>query len=189
MRVSYKRGYDDLVIAGFSFDAFAQECIQTNNEDKKSGLTMHMAQIRPDVTMKDLLKKTNKVEQIFTVFGQPRSRVESVEGGEFRATLEGVDVYDPVANQIVSSGADKVAAWFVDTDYDGKVFCVCQAFFPDKSAWEKLQRALKATISEEKWADLAGKVSLPFKKGKTGLVAVKVIDPRGNEVMRIHRLA
>jgi adenine-specific DNA-methyltransferase len=189
MRISYKRGYDDLVIAGFSFDAFAQECIQTNNEDKKSGLTMHMAQIRPDVTMGDLLKKTNNNNQIFTVFGQPRSRVESVEGGEFRATLEGVDIYDPVANQIVSSGAEKVAAWFIDTDYDGKVFCVCQAFFPDKSAWEKLQRALKATIAEEKWAELSGKVSLPFKKGKTGLVAVKVIDPRGNEVMRIHRLA
>jgi len=189
MRISYKRGYDDLVIAGFSFDAFAQECIQTNNEDKKSDLAMHMAQIRPDVTMGDLLKNTNRVEQIFTVFGQPRSRVESVEGGEFRATLEGVDIYDPVANQIVSSGADKVAAWFIDTDYDGKVFCVCQAFFPDKSAWEKLQRALKATIAEEEWAKLAGKVSLPFKKGKTGLVAVKVIDPRGNEVMRIHRLA
>lgn len=189
MRISYKRGYDDLVIAGFSFDAFAQECIQTNNEDKNSKLAMHMAQIRPDVTMKDLLKKTNKVEQIFTVFGQPRSRVESVDGGEFRATLEGVDIYDPVANQIVSSGAEKVAAWFIDTDYDGKVFCVCQAFFPDKSAWEKLQRALKATIAEEEWTKLTGKVSLPFKKGKTGLVAVKVIDPRGNEVMRIHRLA
>ncbi len=189
MRISYKRGYDDLVIAGFSFDAFAQECIQTNNEDKNSKLAMHMAQIRPDVTMKDLLKKTNKVEQIFTVFGQPRSRVESVDGSEFRATLEGVDIYDPVANQIVSSGAEKVAAWFIDTDYDGKVFCVCQAFFPDKSAWEKLQRALKATIAEEEWSKLTGKVSLPFKKGKTGLVAVKVIDPRGNEVMRIHRLA
>ena len=189
MRISYKRGYDDLVIAGFSFDAFAQECIQTNNEDKNSKLAMHMAQIRPDVTMKDLLKKTNKVEQIFTVFGQPRSRVEPAVGGEFCATLEGVDIYDPVANQIVSSGAEKVAAWFIDTDYDGKVFCVCQAFFPDKSAWEKLQRALKATIAEEEWTKLTGKVSLPFKKGKTGLVAVKVIDPRGNEVMRIHRLA
>ena len=189
MRISYKRGYDDLVIAGFSFDAFAQECIQTNNEDKKIKLTMHMAQIRPDVTMGDLLKKTNNNNQIFTVFGQPRSRVESVEGGGFRATLEGVDIYDPVANQIVSSGAEKVAAWFIDTDYDGKVFCVCQAFFPDKSAWEKLQRALKATIAEEEWTKLTGKVSLPFKKGKTGLVAVKVIDPRGNEVMRIHRLA
>lgn len=189
MRIAYKRGYDDLVIAGFSFDAFAQECIQTNNEDRSSKLKMHMAQIRPDVTMGDLLKKTNTNNQIFTVFGQPRSRVEQVEGGEFRATLEGVDIYDPVSNQIISSGADKVAAWFVDTDYDGKVFCVCQAFFPDKSAWEKLQRALKATIAEEKWAELSGKVSLPFKKGKTGLVAVKVIDPRGNEVMRIHRIA
>lgn len=189
MRISYKRGYDDLVIAGFSFDAFAQECIQTNNEDKNSKLAMHMAQIRPDVTMKDLLKNTNTNNQIFTVFGQPRSRVEAVEGGEFRATLEGVDIYDPVTNQIVSSGAEKVAAWFIDTDYDGKVFCVCQAFFPDKSAWEKLQRALKATIAEEEWTKLSGKVSLPFKKGKTALVAVKVIDPRGNEVMRIHRLA
>ena len=188
MRICYKRGYDDLVIAGFSFDAFAQECIQTNNEDKKSTLKMHMAQIRPDVTMGDLLKKTNNNNQIFTVFGQPRSRVESQPDGEFRATLEGVDIYDPVKNQIISSGADKVAAWFVDTDYDGKVFCVCQAFFPDKSAWEKLQRALKATIAEDKWSELSGKVSLPFKKGKTGLVAVKVIDPRGNEVMRIHRL-
>lgn len=189
MRICYKRGYDDLVIAGFSFDAFAQECIQTNNEDKKSPLKMHMAQIRPDVTMGDLLKKTNNNNQIFTVFGQPRSRVETQPDGEFRATLEGVDIYDPVKNQIISSGADKVAAWFVDTDYDGKVFCVCQAFFPDKSAWEKLQRALKATIDESKWTELTGKVSLPFKKGKTGLVAVKVIDPRGNEVMRIHRLA
>jgi adenine-specific DNA-methyltransferase len=189
MRISYKRGYDDLVIAGFSFDAFAQECIQTNNEDKKIKLTMHMAQIRPDVTMGDLLKKTNNNNQIFTVFGQPRSRVEPAVGGGFCATLEGVDIYDPVANQIVSSGAEKVAAWFIDTDYDGKVFCVCQAFFPDKSAWEKLQRALKATIAEEEWTKLTGKVSLPFKKGKTGLVAVKVIDPRGNEVMRIHRLA
>lgn len=189
MRFSYKRGYDDLVIAGFSFDAFAQECIQNNNEDDKAQVKVHMAQIRPDVTMGDLLKKTNNNNQIFTVFGQPRSRVESVEGGEFRATLEGVDIYDPVANQIVSSGAEKVAAWFIDTDYDGKVFCVCQAFFPDKSAWDKLQRALKATIAEEEWAKLSGKVSLPFKRGKTGLVAVKVIDPRGNEVMRIHRLA
>ena len=189
MRISYKRGYDDLVIAGFSFDAFAQECIQTNNEDKKIKLTMHMAQIRPDVTMGDLLKKTNNNNQIFTVFGQPRSRVEPAVDGGFCATLEGVDIYDPVANQIVSSGAEKVAAWFIDTDYDGKVFCVCQAFFPDKSAWEKLQRALKATIAEEEWTKLTGKVSLPFKKGKTGLVAVKVIDPRGNEVMRIHRLA
>jgi adenine-specific DNA-methyltransferase len=60
MRISYKRGYDDLVIAGFSFDAFAQECIQTNNEDKNSKLAMHMAQIRPDVTMKDLLRRRTR---------------------------------------------------------------------------------------------------------------------------------
>jgi adenine-specific DNA-methyltransferase len=31
-------------------------------------------------------------------------------------------------------------------------------------------------------------VSLPFPAGKYKQVAVKVIDPRGNEVMRVHRL-
>ena len=45
MRHCYKRGYDDLVVAGFSFDAMAQEAIQDNNEDKNTDLRIHMAQI------------------------------------------------------------------------------------------------------------------------------------------------
>jgi adenine-specific DNA-methyltransferase len=36
---------------------------------------------------------------------------------------------------------------------------------------------------------LSGTVSLPFPRGKHGRVAVKVIDPRGNEVLRLHALA
>jgi adenine-specific DNA-methyltransferase len=81
-----------------------------------------------------------------------------------------------------------VAAWFVDTDYDGRTFCITQAFFPDKSAWEKLAKALKGAVDETAFAALAGTVSLPFPAGKHEAVAVKVIDPRGNEVMRVHRL-
>ena len=34
--------------------------------------------------------------------------------------MEGVDIYDPVTNAIVDTGADKVAAWFLDGDYDGR---------------------------------------------------------------------
>ena len=63
-----------------------------------------------------------------------------------------------------------------------------QAFFPDKSAWEKLARALKGSIEEGAFNQLSGTVSLPFKPGERQTVAVKVIDPRGNEVMRVHRL-
>lgn len=188
MRHCYKRGYDDLVVAGFSFDAMAQEAIQDNNDDKHTDLRIHMAQIRPDVTMGDLLKKSAVSAQIFTVFGQPRTRLAPAGGDEWQVHMEGVDIYDPVKNSIEATNAGKVAAWFVDTDYDGKVFCICQAFFPDKSAWEKLARALKGSIDERAFQLLSGTVSLPFKPGERQTVAVKVIDPRGNEVMRVHRL-
>jgi adenine-specific DNA-methyltransferase len=188
MRHCYKRGYDDLVVAGFSFDAIAQETIQDNNDDKTSDLRIHMAQIRPDVTMGDLLKKTQVTAQIFTVFGQPRTRLVEAGNGENVVEMEGVDIYDPVKNSIEATNAGKVAGWFVDTDYDGKAFCICQAFFPDKTAWEKLARALKGGIEEGAFDKLSGTTSLPFKLGERQTVAVKVIDPRGNEVMRVHRL-
>lgn len=187
LRAAHRRGYDDLVFAGFSFDATAQETIQAYNDEPRAEVRIHMAQIRPDVGMKDLLKKTQKVEQIFTVFGQPRTRVEP-KGGELVIHMDGVDLYDPVANALQATSAGKVAAWFIDSDYDGKVFCICQAFFPDKTAWEKLARALKASLTEGAFEALTGTTSLPFKPGPRQCVAVKVIDPRGNEVMRVHRL-
>jgi adenine-specific DNA-methyltransferase len=187
LRAAHRRGYDDVVFAGFAFDASAQEIIQEHNDDASTDLRLHLAQIRPDVGMKDLLKKTQKVEQIFTVFGQPRTRVEP-KAGEVVVHMDGVDLYDPVANALQATSAGKVAAWFLDTDYDGKVFCICQAFFPDKTAWDKLARALKTSVSEGAFEALSGTTSLPFKPGPRQCVAVKVIDPRGNEVMRVHRL-
>lgn len=188
LRVAHRRGYDDVVFAGFSFDATAQETIQAYNDEPRAEVRLHMAQIRPDVGMKDLLKKTQKVEQIFTVFGQPRTRVEP-KGREVVVHMDGVDLYDPVANALQATSAGKVAAWFLDTDYDGKVFCICQAFFPDKTAWDKLARALKTSVAEGAFEALSGTTSLAFKPGPRQCVAVKVIDPRGNEVMRVHRLS
>jgi len=65
-----------------------------------------------------------------------------------------------------------------------------QAFFPaNKDAWEKLERALKGTLDPEKFEALRGTVSLPFQPGKHNRVAVKVIDMRGNEVIRVLRVS
>ena len=88
---------------------------------------------------------------------------------------------------------ERIAAWFLDSDYDGRTFCICQAFFPDKSKWDKLAKALGATgaVAEEAFEALSGLRSLPFpkpsrlKKGEKWQVAVKVIDPRGNEGLRV----
>ena len=185
LRAAYRFGYDDLVFAGFSFDGAAQATIQ---DDLNPNVRIHIAHINPDVAMGDLLKETPST-QLFTVFGMPRTQLEEVANGEYIVKMEGVDIYNPVDNTVNSAGADKVAAWFVDADYDGRTFCITQAFFPDKSAWNKIARALKGVIDEDQFEKFSGTASFPFPVGEHACVAVKVIDPRGNEVMRVHTLA
>jgi adenine-specific DNA-methyltransferase len=188
IRSTNRMGYDDLIIAGFSFDGPAQAVIE---EVKNPHLRVHAAHVRPDVNpgMNGLLKE-QPGSQLFTVFGQPRTRIDGPDkNDEYKVIMEGVDVYDPVTNSIASTGANKVAAWFVDGDYNGRTFCITQAFFPDKSAWKKLAKALKGVIDEDAFEVFSGTESLPFPLGKHRCMAVKVIDPRGNEVMCVHRLA
>jgi len=114
-------------------------------------------------------------------------RLEQVND-EYVVHMEGVDIYDPVANTIHATRADKVAAWFLDADYDGQTFCISQAFFPDKSAWAKLAKALKTLVDPQRFEAFSGTTSLAFPAGQNKRAAVKVIDPRGNEVMRVMQL-
>jgi adenine-specific DNA-methyltransferase len=178
--------YDELVIAGFSFDAAATAIIQ---EQSNPRLRVHQAYIRPDVNpgMEGLLKETPN-SQLFTVFGTPEITVRPTEGGEWSVTLEGVDIYDPVTNTVQSAGADKVAAWFLDSDFDGRCFCITQAFFPRQDAWEKIAKALGSSADAEAFETFKGTESVPFPTGKYKRIAVKVIDPRGNEVMAVRSL-
>ena len=182
--IASRRGYNDLVFAGFSFDGAAQAAI---GDDPNPRVRIHMAHINPDVAMGGLLKET-PTSQLFTVFGEPRTEVERTDDSEYIVTMEGVDVYNPVDNMVTSEGGDSVAAWFIDSDYDGRTFCITQAFFPDKKAWSKIARALKGVIDPERFENFSGTTSLPFPAGEHRRVAVKVIDPRGNEVMRVHNL-
>ena len=187
LRAAARRGYDDLVIAGFNFDGAAQAVI---DDADHPDVRIHMAHIRPDVNpgMAGLLKE-QPGSQLFTVFGQPRTTLAGPDkNSEYVVHMEGVDIYNPVENTVTPSRGDKVAAWFMDTDYDGRTFCITQAFFPNKSAWAQLSKALNGVVEEDAFEKLSGTESIPFPAGKHRAVAVKVIDPRGNEVMRVHRL-
>ena len=194
IRSANRSGYDDVVFAGFGFDAAAQDAIESASHPK---LRLHMALIRPDVAMDDLLK-TQPGSQLFTVFSAPRVKGPMLrEGGEYVVEVEGMDVYDPVSNMLFPTDRQRIAAWFLDTDYDGRTFCICQTFFPDKSKWDRLARALDDVGAVERGAfdALSGLVSLPFPRpsrlgrGQAWRVAVKVIDPRGNEGLRVLTVA
>ena len=190
VRAANRSGYDDVVFAGFGFDAAAQAAIE---HAAHPHLRLHMALISPDAAMADLLK-TQPGSQIFTVFSAPRvAGPTRRDDGDYEVEVEGMDVYDPVSNTLAPTESARIAAWFLDTDYDGRTFCICQAFFPDKSKWRRLAKALGSAgvVDEAAFDDLSGLRSLPFapppdrRAGEPWRIAVKVIDPRGNEGLRV----
>ena len=190
IRSANRAGYDDVVFAGFGFDAAAQEAIESGSHPR---LRLHMALIRPDVAMDDLLK-TQPGSQLFTVFAAPRVQGPTrQESGDYVVGVEGMDVYNPVSGTLYPTDRQRIAAWFLDTDYDGRTFCICQAFFPDRSKWDRLARALgeKGLVEKDAFERLSGFESLAFPPpsrlvdGESWRIAVKVIDPRGNEGLRV----
>ena len=191
IRDANRAGYDDLVFAAFGFDAAAQEAVEDASHPK---LRLHMALIRFDVKMSDDLLKDQSTSQLFTVFSAPRMKEpERQKDGQFVVEVEGMDVYDPASGAVSPTDSRQIAAWFLDTDYDGRTFCICQAFFPDRSKWDKLARVLgeNDVVERDAFGQLSGLSSLPFARparlteGETWRIAVKMIDPRGNEGLRV----
>ena len=190
IRGANRAGYDDVVFAGFGFDAAVQETIESGSHPR---LRLHMALIRPDVAMDDLLK-TQPGSQLFTVFAAPRVQGPTrQESGDYVIGVEGMDVYDPVSGTLYPTDRQRIGAWFLDTDYDARTFCICQAFLPDRSKWDRLARALgeKGVVEKDAFERLSGFESIAFPRpsrladGEPWRIAVKVIDPRGNEGLRV----
>jgi adenine-specific DNA-methyltransferase len=103
--------------------------------------------------------------------------------------VHGFDYYNPKTGTVESGGKNDIAMWMLDHDYDGRSLFPSQVFFPmagAKEGWATLAKNLKAEIDEEKMEAFRGTVSLPFKPGKN--VAVKIIDARGIESLKIIRL-
>jgi adenine-specific DNA-methyltransferase len=179
--IQQTRDYDLVLFVGFACDPEAGRMIEMGASRRE----LQFVHAAPDILVGDLVK-TSKTTRLFTVFGQPDVKVKKEAGGELTVTLTGVDIYDPVTGETSHDDGANVAAWFLDHNYDGRTFCVCQAFFPGgktKNPWEKIQKALKGSIDEEKFEALRGTTSIPFKPGKR--IAVKVIDDRGNEVIKV----
>jgi adenine-specific DNA-methyltransferase len=182
--------YPQLYFFGFAIQAKAREMLE---DRKKLRIPCSYVAVTPDVAMSDLLK-TSRASEIFSVTGLPDFKVVATskknDAGDvlYHATLAGLDIFDPSTLKEESIEGENVPAWMLDSDYDGLSFHATQVFFPKTSAWDNLQRSLKATFDESVWAHLAGTTSEPFALGARKRVAVKVIDERGNELMRVLEL-
>jgi adenine-specific DNA-methyltransferase len=186
-REAYFLKFDRLYFFGFAIEPNARALI---DDEKKLRVPAAYVAVTPDVAMSDLLK-TTRASEIFSITGLPDAIVRraSKKGPEgqplHEVELKGLDIFDPESMKTESVSGNDVPCWMLDTDYDGRSFYATQVFFPKTSAWDNLQKSLKATFDDSVWEHLSGTVSEPFALGERRRVAVKVIDERGNELMRV----
>ena len=106
-----------------------------------------------------------------------------------QVTVHGVDVFHPNSGEIRSDGAEGIACWFIDTDYNAESFFVRHAYFLGANdPYKALKTTLKAEIDREAWETLHGDTSRPFERPQSGRIAVKVINHLGDEVMKVFRV-
>ncbi len=185
-REAYAKVYSQLYVIGFAIQPDARRLIEEC--EQAVGVPATYVQASMDLVMGDLLKNLRS-SQIFSVCGLPDTRIRASSAQGYQVELLGLDVFDPVAMDSDHRQGSDVPAWFLDTDYNGLCFHVCQAFFPRTSAWEGLKRSLRGEFEDSVWAHLSGTVSAPFQAGEHGQVAVKVVDDRGNELMVVKPLS
>jgi len=181
---------DMLLFASFQFDPEAAKDIDELTPEL-AGMTLLKVQMNTDLLTDDLKKKRASNES-FWLMGQPDVEVKKIKTGEHKGkvTVEvhGFDYYDPRQGKIISGDTKQIAVWFLDTDYDGRSLFPRQVFFPmagENDGWARLAKNLKAEIDEEKIEAYRGTVSLPFVPGDHKRVAVKIVDDRGIESLKI----
>ncbi|WP_028079408.1 site-specific DNA-methyltransferase [Solimonas soli] len=176
-------GFDVLIACAFSYDAHSTEF------EKLGRILVLKARMNADLHMAEDLKNTGK-GNLFVIFGEPDIDILPAEKDQIRVKVNGVDVFHPQTGEVRSDGADGIACWFIDTDYNEESFFVRHAYFLGANdPYKSLKTTLKAEINEDAWATLNSDTSRPFDKPKSGRIAVKVINHLGDEVMKVFRVA
>ena len=194
---------DWLVILGFSFESN----IQNQNITMSLGsFEVTKVRMNDDLLQEGLMKKDKKAASFMTI-GEPDFRLHKDKKTK-QAYVEicGLDIYDPIKDEVKERNVSDIAYWMVDDDYDGNNFIVKQVFFcggkkNEFAKWKKslsmvakakakknVERTLKIEIDDEAFDRLYGFKSHPFSYTKGQKIAVKVISQFGEESMKVMRV-
>ena len=194
---------DWLVILGFGFESDIDNRAVTV---KHGSFEVTKVRMHDDLMQEGLIKKDKKAASFVTI-GEPEiGLVESTmpDGRAARQVeIRGLDIYDPVKDEVKPRSAADINYWMVDDDYDGANFIARQVFFCGGDADEfdkfrrgltnlaaaglkaRAERTLRVEIDEEAFARVYGFRSHPIPAEKGRRVAVRVISQFGEESTKV----
>lgn len=189
-----------LIILGFSFESDIEGGQQTTSMGK---FEVTRARIHDDLLQEGLKKKPGKRAASFVTIGEPDITLHH-DGNTVTVEIKGLDIYDPIKDEVKARNVSDIAYWMVDDDYDGSNFIVKQVFFcgGDKDEFDKwkkgleslakdntkkkVEKTLRIEIDEEAFDRLYGHISHPIEVKKQGQkIAVRVISQFGEETTKV----
>lgn len=189
-----------LVVLGFSFESDIEGSTQTTS---MGNFEVTKCRIHDDLLQEGLKKKPAKSAASFVTIGEPDIELV-VKDNLATVEIKGLDIYDPIKDEVKARNVHDIAYWMVDEDYDGSNFVVKQVFFcgGDKdeftkwkkgldnlaksSTKKKVEKTLKIEIDEEAFDRLYCHISHPIViKNKGQKIAIRVISQFGEETTKV----
>ena len=189
---------DWLVLLGFGFESD----VDNRNVTLKVG-SFEVTKVRMhDDLMQDGLIKKDKKAASFVTIGEPDVALVR-DGATVQVEIRGLDLYDPMADEVKERSVADISYWMLDDDYDGANFVVRQVFFCGGDADEfdkfkrglsalavstakaKVERTLKLELDDEAFERVYGFKSHPVPATKSRRLAVRVVSQFGEESTKV----
>ncbi len=198
-----KEGASWLVLLGFSFED------SINDKDYCMG-TYTVSKVRMhDDLMQDGLLKKDKGAGSFITIGEPDIVVirdvdeNGVELNTAHIEIRGLDIYDPIKDDVKARSVEDIAYWEIDDNYDEQQFIVREIHFcggnkKEYEAWrkglngiasaktkKKAETTLRLSLNDEVWETLYDFRSSSFDATPGRKICVRVVSQFGEESSKI----
>lgn len=186
-----------LVLLGFSFED------SINDADYNMGFyTVSKVRMHDDLMQDGLLKKDKGAGSFITI-GEPDIAIVNDSEVACHVEIRGLDIYDPIKDDVKARSVEDIAYWEIDDDYDEQQFIVREIHFcggnkKEFDAWKKglnslasaktkkkAETTLKLSLNDEVWDTLYDFRSSAIERRPGRKVCVRVVSQFGEESSKI----
>lgn len=189
-----------LILLGFSFED------NINEKDYNMGsFTVSKVRMHDDLMQDGLIKKDRGAGSFITI-GEPDIALIRDEGGEHcHIEIRGLDIYDPIKDDVKARSVDDIAYWEMDDNYNAQAFIVTSMHFcggnkkeyePWKKSLDKMAKqsaktkkkaetTLRLEMCDELWDTLYDFKSepIPYEPGRK--ICIRVVSQFGEESSKV----
>ena len=178
-----RRAIRKLIVAAFEYESDAAR------HERRGRLDIIRLRANRDLAIAQL--KPGREDSAFVLVGEPELELRLVDGGRAVVEVRGWNTYDPATGNVRPGEPGDIDCWLLDTDHDGKAFYARRVHFPGKRQDRQLMRfrsALGARVRPEHWASMESLTSAPFRRPKSGRIAVRIVTTTGDEMLAVRDL-